>query len=54
MVKKFGNLPTMGETHLYTIGSSSCRATFSDLGATWVSLLLPDKSGCLSHVVLGL
>lgn len=53
MVKKFGNLPTTGETHLYTIYSGPYRATFTDLGATWVSFLMPDRAGKLTDVILG-
>ncbi len=53
MVKKFGNLPTTGETHLYTIHSGPYQASFTDLGATWVSFLAPDWEGKLADVVLG-
>lgn len=53
MVKKFGNLPTIGETHLYTIHSGTYQARFTDLGATWVSFLAPDRSGQLADVILG-
>ena len=33
--------------------SSGCTAQFTNFGARWVSMWVPDKTGCLTDVVLG-
>lgn len=49
----FGQLPSGETAHLYTLTSSVLRAQVSDLGATLVSLWVPDRNGVLEDVVLG-
>ncbi len=53
MIEKFGELPNGEFSHLYTISCGQLVAKVADLGATLVSLYVPDKNGCLSDVVLG-
>ena len=53
MKKKFGNLHSGEEASLYTIENGGITATVTDLGATLVSLLVPDAQGNLADVVLG-
>ena len=53
MKESFGILPSGESTSLYTISCGSLTAAVSDYGATLVRLLVPDKDGALSDVVLG-
>ena len=53
MGKKFGNLPSGQTATIFTISSGPYVARFTDLGATWLSLLAPDRNGTLEDVVLG-
>ncbi len=53
MQKSFGRLPDGREVSLYTIHDGAITAKISDLGATLVSLIVPDKRGHLADVVLG-
>ena len=51
--ENFGRLPDGRQTHLYTISCGQLTAKVSDYGAHLVSVLVPDKDGALSDVVLG-
>lgn len=51
--KNFGILPDGTQAHLYTIRKGCIAATVTDYGAHLVSLLVPDKNGNVSDVVLG-
>lgn len=53
MTKSFGILPGGEEVRLYTISAGSIRADITDLGATLVSVWVPDASGNVADVVLG-
>lgn len=53
MTNKFGILPSGDVAHLYTISSGDYEARFTDLGATWVAFLAPDRLGKREDVVLG-
>lgn len=53
MKKDFGILPDRQAVSLYTITNGPLTATVTDLGATLVSLLVPDKDGTIADVVLG-
>ena len=53
MVKDFGQLPSGETAKLYRLTLGSLTAKVSDLGATLVSLLVPDKNGDTADVVLG-
>lgn len=53
MRELFGELPNGNVAHLYTISNGQLHAKITDLGATLVSLYVPDKNGELSDVVLG-
>ena len=47
MKKSFGVLPTGEQTYLYTISCGGITATVTDLGATLVSVFVPDADGNL-------
>jgi len=49
----FGKLPDGQTATLYTLSAGSLTAKVTDLGATLVSLMVPDKAGNLADVVLG-
>jgi len=50
----FGHADNDNEASLFTIAhSSGIRAAVTDLGATLVSLEVPDQAGCMGDVVLG-
>lgn len=49
----FGCLPDGRQVSLYTIKKGKLSAAITDLGATLVSLWVPDKKGNLADVVLG-
>ncbi len=53
MQKKFGTLPGGEEVTIYTLKRGKLTAQVTDLGATLVSLWVPDREGKLSDVVLG-
>ena len=49
----FGTLPTGERASLYTIKNDKLTAKITDVGATLVNLLVPDKKGNVADVVLG-
>ena len=53
MSENFGLLPTGEQASLYTISCGPLTARVTDLGATLVSLLVPDRAGNTADVVLG-
>ena len=53
MKKTFGMAPSGEQAHLYTISCGGLVAEITDFGAHLVSLMVPDKSGNMSDVVLG-
>ncbi|BCX49839.1 aldose 1-epimerase [Haloferula helveola] len=54
VVSEFGELPDGGKAKLYTLtNANGLKATITDLGATLVSLEVPDKDGKLADVTLG-
>jgi aldose 1-epimerase len=53
MKRDFGPLPDGQRATLYTISRGNITATVTDLGATLVSLLVPDCQGRYADVVLG-
>ena len=53
MKEIFGTLPNSKIAHIYTISCGAISARITDLGATLVSLLVPDMEGKPADVVLG-
>lgn len=53
MKEFFGTLPTGQNASLYTISCGHLTARISDLGATLVSLFVPDRDGNVDDIVLG-
>lgn len=53
MTNSFGFLPSGEKAQLYTISGGEIRASITDLGATLVSVWVPDTSGNTADVVLG-
>lgn len=52
--KKFGTMPDGAPVFLYTLtNKNGVSASFTDLGATWVSMLVPDREGNMADVVQG-
>ncbi|MCD8284007.1 MAG: galactose mutarotase [Opitutae bacterium] len=52
--KPFGNAASGDATTLYTLSNAAgFSASFTNLGATWVSWLVPDKDGKFDDVLLG-
>lgn len=50
----FGKLSDDREVFLYTLtNENGVTATFTDLGGTWVSMLVPDRDGNMADVVQG-
>ncbi|MBS5956849.1 MAG: galactose mutarotase [Clostridiales bacterium] len=50
----WGNMPDGKEVYLYTLeNGNGVSASFTDLGAVWVSMLVPDREGNKKDVVLG-
>lgn len=49
----FGTLPNGQEANLYTISCGSITAACTDLGATLVSVMVPDAKGNVTDVALG-
>lgn len=53
MTSSFGFLPDGREARLYTISAGKLKAAVTDLGATLVSIWVPDAKGHVADVVLG-
>lgn len=53
MKEIFGALPNGEIAHIYTISCGNLTARITDLGATLVSLLVPDAQGNVDDIVLG-
>ena len=53
MKTDFGKIPSGENASLYTITSGKITAKITDVGATLVSLIVPDPKGNLADVVLG-
>lgn len=52
--RKFGTMPDGRSVTLYTItNQNGLAASVTDLGASWVSMLVPDRNGVFSDVLLG-
>ena len=52
-IEKCGNFVDGREVHRYTLeNKNGVQAVFTDLGAVWLSLLFPDRSGKLVDVLL--
>lgn len=50
----FGRMPDGRQVYLYTIANSrGVSASFTDLGACWVTMMVPDRDGRMADVVLG-
>lgn len=50
----WGHMPDGREVHLFTLtNENNVSAAFTDLGAVWVSMNVPDREGNLTDVVLG-
>jgi aldose 1-epimerase len=50
----WGNMPDGSEVYLYTlVNGNGVSASFTDLGAVWVTMTVPDKAGKMTDVVLG-
>lgn len=50
----WGNMPDGREVYLYTLeNENGVSASFTDLGAIWVTMNVPDKDGKIKDVVLG-
>lgn len=52
-IKPFGTLSNGDEVSLFVVKAGDFRATFSDWGATWTSLVMPDKKGRFDDILLG-
>ena len=51
---KYGSLKEIGEVSLYTLtNKNGMSISVTDLGATLVKVLVPDRTGTLRDVVLG-
>ena len=51
---KYGSLKEIGEVSLYTLtNKNGMSISVTDLGATLVKVLVPDRAGTLRDVVLG-
>lgn len=51
---KFGNLEDGTEVYRYTLtNEQGVSASFTDLGAIWLTMCVPDRNGDLADVVLG-
>lgn len=52
--REFGSMPDGELVFLYTLkNENGVIASFTDLGATWVSMVVPDREGTMSDVVQG-
>lgn len=53
-VERFGETPDGQQVDRYTLtNENGVSASFTNLGGTWVSMLVPDRSGRTADVVLG-
>lgn len=53
-VERFGETPDGKQVDLYTLtNENGVSASFTNLGGTWVSMLVPDKNGDMDDVILG-
>lgn len=53
-IEVWGNMSDQRKVHLYTLANDNgVTASFTDLGAVWVSMNVPDRKGALTDVVLG-
>ena len=52
-VKKehFGRMADGREISLYTIDNGTVSASFTDLGAVWVNMMVPDRNGDRADVL---
>ena len=51
--KSFGTLSSGEDVSLYILESGEYRASWSDYGASWLSLIMPDANGVRDDVLLG-
>ncbi len=51
--KRFGTLSSGEEVSLYILDSGDFRAAWTDYGATWLSLIMPDRYGVKDDIILG-
>ena len=53
-VKEFGKLENGQTAKLYTmVNKNGTEASFTDLGAAWVTMIVPDRDGKMEDVVFG-
>lgn len=53
-VERFGQMPDGRQVDLYTLtNGNGISASFTNLGGSWVSMMVPDKNDELADVVLG-
>ncbi len=53
-VERFGEMPDGRQVDLYTLTNrNGISASFTNLGGSWVSMMVPDQDGELADVVLG-
>lgn len=53
-IEKFGNLPDGREVNRYILtNQQGVCASFTDLGGVWTSMIVPDRTGNMTDVVLG-
>lgn len=52
-VEKFGRLSSRREQHLITIKEDGIEASFTELGASLVSLKVPNREGKMTDIVMG-
>ena len=53
-VKEFGKLENGQTAKLYTmVNKNGTEASFTDLGAAWVTMIVPDRDGKMDDVVFG-
>lgn len=52
-VSKYGNSPQGEEVDVYEICAGAYTARFLTYGATWISMLAPDRDGVVKDVLLG-
>ena len=53
-VERFGETPQGQQVDKYTLTNEhGVSASFTNLGGTWISMLVPDRNGQVADVVLG-
>ena len=53
-VEEFGKMPDGEDVYRYTISNEQgVSASFTDLGAVWLTMVVPDRNGNMADVVLG-